>query len=126
LEKLRHLVRSHDLLLQEEARPLAIALFDEPALTVHLGFDQAKVASCGWYRESGHPYVQAILPILDNLASLPYVQKLEFLISSGSDPLSNLQVQLDRQTIAPNELPSSVGNDLETQKIYSFTKEVEE
>lgn len=126
LEKLRHLVRSHDLLLQEEARPLAIALFDKPALTVHLGFDQAKVASCDWYRESGHPYVQAILPILDNLATLPYVQKLEFLISSGSDPLSNLQVQLDRQTIAPNELPSSVGNDLETQKIYSFTKEVEE
>ncbi|HEY9803208.1 MAG TPA: bifunctional 3,4-dihydroxy-2-butanone-4-phosphate synthase/GTP cyclohydrolase II [Leptolyngbyaceae cyanobacterium] len=126
LEKLRHLVRSHDLLLQEEARPLAIALFDKPALTVHLGFDQAKVASCDWYRESGHPYVQAILPILDNLASLPYVQKLEFLISSGSDPLSNLQVQLDRQTIAPDELPSSVGNDLETQKIYSFTKEVEE
>ncbi|BCL37910.1 bifunctional 3,4-dihydroxy-2-butanone-4-phosphate synthase/GTP cyclohydrolase II [Nostoc sp. MS1] len=126
LEKLRHLVRSHDLLLQEEARPLAIALFDKPALTVHLGFDQAKVASCDWYRESGHPYVQAILPILDNLASLPYVQKLEFLISSGSDPLANLQVQLDRQTIAPNELPSSVGNDLETQKIYSFTKEVEE
>lgn len=126
LEKLRHLVRSHDLLLQEEARPLAIALFDEPALTVHLGFDQPKVASCDWYRESGHPYVQAILPILDNLATLPYVQKLEFLISSGSDPLSNLQVQLDRQTIAPNELPSSVGNELETQKIYSFTKEVEE
>jgi 3,4-dihydroxy 2-butanone 4-phosphate synthase / GTP cyclohydrolase II len=126
LEKLRHLVRSHDLLLQEEARPLAIALFDKPALTVHLGFDQAKVASCDWYRESGHPYVQAILPILDNLAALPYIQKLEFLISSGSDPLSNLQVQLDRQTIAPNELPSSVGNDLETQKIYSFTKEVEE
>lgn len=126
LEKLRHLVRSHDLLLQEEARPLAIALFDEPALTVHLGFDQPKVASCDWYRESGHPYVQAILPILDNLATLPYVQKLEFLISSGSDPLTNLQVQLDRQTIAPNELPSSVGNDLETQKIYSFSKEVEE
>ncbi|MBD2505261.1 bifunctional 3,4-dihydroxy-2-butanone-4-phosphate synthase/GTP cyclohydrolase II [Anabaena azotica] len=126
LEKLRHLVRSHDLLLQEEARPLAIALFDKPALTVHLGFDQAKLASCDWYRESGHPYVQAILPILDNLATLPYVQKLEFLISSGSDPLSNLQVQLDRQTIAPNELPSSVGNDLETQKIYSFTKEVED
>ncbi|BAT55232.1 GTP cyclohydrolase II / 3,4-dihydroxy-2-butanone 4-phosphate synthase [Nostoc sp. NIES-3756] len=126
LEKLRHLVRSHDLLLQEEARPLAIALFDEPALTVHLGFDQAKVASCDWYRQTGHPYLQAILPILDNLASLPYVQKLEFLISSGSDPLSNLQVQLDRQTISPHELPSSVGNDLETQKIYSFTKEVEE
>lgn len=122
LEKLRHLAKSYDLLLQEEARPLAIAIFDEPALTVHLGFDQPKVAASDWYQQTGHPYLQAILQILDNLATIPYIQKLEFLISSGSDPLSNLQVQLDRQTIADGELPSAVGDRLETQKIYSFNK----
>ncbi|MEA5566161.1 bifunctional 3,4-dihydroxy-2-butanone-4-phosphate synthase/GTP cyclohydrolase II [Anabaena sp. UHCC 0399] len=122
LEKLRHLAKSYDLLLQEEARPLAIALFDEPSLTVHLGFDQAKVADGDWYQQAGHPYIQAILPILDNLAALPYVQKLEFLISSGSDPLSNLQVQLDRQIILDGELPSVVGDRLETQQIYSFSR----
>ncbi|HIK08606.1 MAG TPA: bifunctional 3,4-dihydroxy-2-butanone-4-phosphate synthase RibB/GTP cyclohydrolase II RibA [Trichormus sp. M33_DOE_039] len=126
LEKLRHLARGYDLLLQEEARPLAIALFDKPSLTVHLGFDQPKVATCDWYQQTGHPYLQAILQILDNLAALPYIQKLEFLISSGSDPLSNLQVQLDRQTISDQELPSIVGDRLETQKIYSFTKTIEE
>ncbi|MEH2241430.1 bifunctional 3,4-dihydroxy-2-butanone-4-phosphate synthase/GTP cyclohydrolase II [Nostoc sp.] len=122
LEKLRHLARSNDLLLQEEARPLAIAIFDEPSLTVHLGFDQAKVASCDWYRQSGHPYIQAIFQILDNLATLPYIQKLEFLISSGCDPLSNLQVQLDRQTFSDGTLPSSISDRLETQQIYSFSK----
>ncbi|MDZ8259387.1 bifunctional 3,4-dihydroxy-2-butanone-4-phosphate synthase/GTP cyclohydrolase II [Nostoc sp. ChiQUE01b] len=122
LEKLRHLAKSNDLLLQEEARPLAIALFDEPSLTVHLGFDQAKVASCDWYRQSGHPYIQAIFQILDNLATVPYIQKLEFLISSGCDPLSNLQVQLDRQTFADGTLPSSISDRLETQQIYSFSK----
>ncbi|MBD6614715.1 bifunctional 3,4-dihydroxy-2-butanone-4-phosphate synthase RibB/GTP cyclohydrolase II RibA [Komarekiella sp. 'clone 1'] len=122
LEKLRHLARSHDLLLQEEARPLGLALFDEPALTVHLGFDQPKVASCDWYQQSGHPYLQAIFQILDNLATLPYVQKLEFLISSGSDPLSNLQVQLDRQIFSDDTLPSSLSDRLETQQIYSFSK----
>ncbi|MDZ8067853.1 MAG: bifunctional 3,4-dihydroxy-2-butanone-4-phosphate synthase/GTP cyclohydrolase II [Nostoc sp. DedQUE08] len=122
LEKLRHLTRSNDLLLQEEARPLAIALFDEPSLTVHLGFDQAKVASCDWYQQSGHPYIQAIFQILDNLATVPYIQKLEFLISSGCDPLSNLQVQLDRQTFADGTLPSSISDRLETQQIYSFSK----
>ncbi|MDZ8029889.1 bifunctional 3,4-dihydroxy-2-butanone-4-phosphate synthase/GTP cyclohydrolase II [Nostoc sp. DedSLP04] len=122
LEKLRHLARSNDLLLQEEARPLAIALFDEPSLTVHLGFDQAKVASCDWYQQSGHPYIQAIFQILDNLATVPYIQKLEFLISSGCDPLSNLQVQLDRQTFADGTLPSSISDRLETQQIYSFSK----
>ncbi|MEH2204579.1 MAG: bifunctional 3,4-dihydroxy-2-butanone-4-phosphate synthase/GTP cyclohydrolase II [Nostoc sp.] len=122
LEKLRHLARSNELLLQEEARPLAIAIFDEPSLTVHLGFDQAKVASCDWYRQDGHPYIQAIFQILDNLATVPYIQKLEFLISSGCDPLSNLQVQLDRQTFADGTLPSSISDRLETQQIYSFSK----
>ncbi|MEH1962948.1 MAG: bifunctional 3,4-dihydroxy-2-butanone-4-phosphate synthase/GTP cyclohydrolase II [Nostoc sp.] len=122
LEKIRHLARTNDLLLQEEARPLAIALFDEPSLTVHLGFDQAKVASCDWYQQSGHPYIQAIFQILDNLATLPYIQKLEFLISSGCDPLSNLQVQLDRQTFPHGTVPSSISDRLEKQQIYSFTK----
>ncbi|MEH1891270.1 MAG: bifunctional 3,4-dihydroxy-2-butanone-4-phosphate synthase/GTP cyclohydrolase II [Nostoc sp.] len=122
LEKLRHLARTNDLLLQEEARPLAIAIFDEPSLTVHLGLDQAKVASCDWYQQSGHPYIQAIFQILDNLATLPYIQKLEFLISSGCDPLSNLQVQLDRETFPDGTLPSSISDRLETQQIYSFSK----
>ncbi|MEH1998427.1 bifunctional 3,4-dihydroxy-2-butanone-4-phosphate synthase/GTP cyclohydrolase II [Nostoc sp.] len=122
LEKLRHLARTNDLLLQEEARPLAIAIFDEPSLTVHLGFDQPKVASCDWYQQSGHPYIQAIFQILDNLATLPYIQKLEFLISSGCDPLSNLQVQLDRHTFPDGTLPSSISDRLEKQQIYSFTK----
>ncbi|PLZ26177.1 bifunctional 3,4-dihydroxy-2-butanone-4-phosphate synthase/GTP cyclohydrolase II [Fischerella thermalis] len=121
LEKLRHLAKSHDLLLQEEARPLAIALFDKPSLTVHLGFDQPQLATHDWYKQKNHPYVQAIGQILDYLVSLPYVQKLEFLISPGVDPLSNLQVQLDRQTFSAETLPSSICcEQLETQKIYSF------
>ncbi len=122
LEKLRHFAKTHDLLLQEEARPLAIALFDQPSLTVHLGFDQPKVADFDWYQQSGHPYIQAIFQILDNLATLPYIQKLEFLISAGCDPLSNLQVQLDRQIFSLDTIPSSISDRLETQQIYSFSK----
>ncbi|AFY32572.1 bifunctional 3,4-dihydroxy-2-butanone-4-phosphate synthase/GTP cyclohydrolase II [Calothrix sp. PCC 7507] len=122
LEKLRHFAKTHDLLLQEEARPLAIALFDKPSLTVHLGFDQPKVAACDWYKQSGHPYLEAIFQILDDLATLPYMQKLEFLISAGCDPLSNLQVQLDRQTFSMDTLPSSISDRLEKQQIYSFSK----
>ncbi|MBF1990313.1 bifunctional 3,4-dihydroxy-2-butanone-4-phosphate synthase/GTP cyclohydrolase II [Fischerella thermalis] len=122
LEKLRHLAKSHDLLLQEEARPLAIALFDKPSLTVHLGFDQPRLATHDWYKQKNHPYVQAIGQILDYLVSLPYVHKLEFLISPGVDPLSNLQVQLDRQTFSAETLPSSICcEQLQTQKIYSFS-----
>ena len=122
LEKLRHLAKIHHLLLQEEARPLGIALFDQPSLTVHLGFDQANIAEADWYQQKSHPYLQAICKILDEIASLPYIQKMEFLIATGSDPLNNLQVQLDRQTFADGVLPSSLKYHLQTQQIYSFSK----
>jgi 3,4-dihydroxy 2-butanone 4-phosphate synthase / GTP cyclohydrolase II len=123
LEKIRHLAKSHHLLLQEEARPVAIALFNQPSLVVHLGFDQPNIASSDWYKQKGHPYVQAISQILDHLVNLPEIKKLEFLISSGVDPMSNLQVQLDRYQFPSDTLPSSICCDqLKTQKIYSLTK----
>jgi 3,4-dihydroxy 2-butanone 4-phosphate synthase / GTP cyclohydrolase II len=123
LEKLRYLAKTHDLLLQEDARPLALALFDKPSLAVHLGFDQPGMAAEDWYSQKGHPYVQAVSQILDSLVQLPYIEKLEFLISPGVDPLSNLQIQLDREVFTPGTAPSSICCDqLQTQKIYSFTK----
>ncbi len=122
LEKIRHLAKDYDLLLQEETRPLGLALFTEPSLTVHLGLDQANVAAEDWYKEKGHPYVEAVTNILDKLVELPYVQRLEFLISPGVDPLSKLQVKLDRQAFELSQLPSSLSDKLETQKIYSFGK----
>lgn len=122
LEKLRHLAKTHDLLLQEETRPVAIALFSKPSLIFHLGFDQPNVATPDWYRQQGHPYLQAISQILDNLATWHNIDQLEFLISSGIDPLTNLQVKLDRQTICKDTSPFSVFNQLETQKIYTSTK----
>lgn len=120
LEKLRHLASSQNLLVQEEARPVAIALFGKPSLTVHLGFDQAQVAAADWYRQPSHPYVQAIAQILDNLATWSHIQQLEFMVSPGSDPLASLQVQLDRQNLPKDKLPSLVCNHLQTQKIYCF------
>lgn len=120
LEKLRYLAEVHHLLLQEEARPVAIALFSTPSLIFHLGFDQPQVAAASWYQEAGHPYLQAIFQILDDLATWPYLDRLEFLVSSGSDPMTNLQVNLDRQSLPLSQIPSSICQALETQKIYSF------
>lgn len=122
LEKLRHLAAVHDLLLQEEARPVAIALFENPSLIFHLGFDQHRVAGSDWYQQVGHPYLQAIAQILDDLVTWPYLDRLEFLLSSGTDPLANLQVGLDRRSFPLNHPPSSVLKQLETQKIYSFAQ----
>lgn len=120
LEKLRHLVQSQHLLLQEEARPVGIALFGKPSLIVNIGFDQANLALADWYKHSNHPYLQAIAQILDELSQWPQLGRLEFLISSGVDPMVGLQVQLDRQTFPLSQRPSSICGDLAPQTIYSF------
>ena len=123
LEKLRHLAKVYDLTLQEEARPVASALFGERSLIVHLGFEQALVSNADWYRSPGHPYISAIGQILDDVTRWSSVQTLEFIISPGSDPLVGLQVQLDRQTFESEQLPSSIFDALETQTIYSFSRD---
>jgi 3,4-dihydroxy 2-butanone 4-phosphate synthase / GTP cyclohydrolase II len=122
LEKLRYLAKSSYLLVQEEARPVAIALFGTPSLTVHIGFDQAELATSDWYKTSNHPYVQAITEILDNLVTWDQLKRLEFLISSGDDPMTGLQVKLDRQHFSLSYPPSRLSDRLETQIIYSFSR----
>lgn len=122
LEKLRFLVHSQHLLLQEEARPVAIALFGKPSLIVHLGFDQAQLTTVDWYKHASHPYVKAIAHILDTLSEWNQTGRLEFLVSPGVDPMIGLQVQLDRQTFPMTVRPSSVCDNLTTQKIYSFER----
>lgn len=133
LEKLRHLAQSHNLLLREEARPVAIALFGRSSLIFHLGFDQPNLADSGWYSQASHPYVNAISQILDELSSWSWLQELEFMISLGGDPMGNLQVQLDRQVFhlpenvdtgdreAPLK-PSDLSKRLQPQRIYVFSK----
>jgi len=120
LEKLRHLAASQDLLLQEEARPVGIALFGEGSLIVHLGFDQAGLAAPDWYSEPNHPYVKAIAQILSSISTWADLQKLEFMVSSGTDPLKTLQIQLDRETFPLAQVASACGR-LQPQTIYSFS-----
>ena len=108
LEKLRFLAKTNDLLLQEEARPVTTALFDQAQLIVNLGFDQAGVADPHWYQQLDHPYLKAITQILDQITQWPHLQKLQFIISSGVDPLTNLQVQLHREQFPLTQLPSSI------------------
>lgn len=122
LEKIRSLVHSQNLLLQEESRPVAIALFDKPSLIVHLGFDQANLAAPDWYKNTQHPYLQAILKILDTLSQWPQVGRLAILISSGIDPLTSLQVRLDRERFSLTQPPSLICDRLSTQKVYSFDR----
>lgn len=121
MEKLRSLAEEEHLLVQEEKRPVTVAVFGSPEFTVHFGFDQAKLAAPDWYRHPEHPYVKAISEILDALITWPDLDRLEFLISSGVDPLTNLGVDLNRQTFPLSKLPSSVCQNLALQTIYSFS-----
>jgi 3,4-dihydroxy 2-butanone 4-phosphate synthase / GTP cyclohydrolase II len=120
LDKLRHLAQIHNLLLKEEARPLGTALFENPSLVFHLGFDQANLAVEGWYQDPHHPYVQAVSKILDAISTMPHINRLEFLVANGQDPLTGLQMQLDRQNHPKSQLPSSLSSQLKLQSIYSF------
>ncbi|RMF65702.1 MAG: GTP cyclohydrolase II, partial [Cyanobacteria bacterium J069] len=129
LEKLRYLAKAHDLQVQEEARPVAVALFNEASLIVHLGFDQSRSISPDWFQQVDHPMRAAIAQFLDQVADWPSVQQLEFLVSPGSDPMLNLQVQIDRQIFRLERdrqtehplHPSDICMNLETQRIYVFS-----
>lgn len=120
LEKLRHFAQTCNLLVQEEARPVAIALFERPSLLVHLGFDQAHLAKPDWYKDPNHPYLEALKPLLDDLVAWPCIQRLQFLMATGDDPMTGLQVKLDRQSFSREQKPSSMCDRLESQTIYIF------
>lgn len=119
LEKLRYLAKTHDFLVQEETRPVAIALFGTPHLIIHLGLEQGLVGEPDWYAQSDHPYRIAIANILTQLAALPYVRCFEFLVSPGSDPLTGLQVQIDRHYLSSDQLATMTSHHLQPQMIYS-------
>jgi len=130
LEKLRYLAKENDLLLQEETRPVAIAVFSHPSLIFHLGLDQPDIADHDWFKQPDHPYRQGVQAMLQQVVStFTNLGHLELLISTGSDPLTGLQVQLERVNsvgvASPLEnrsaLPNILTGELQTQKIYKFT-----
>ncbi|NJL47970.1 MAG: bifunctional 3,4-dihydroxy-2-butanone-4-phosphate synthase RibB/GTP cyclohydrolase II RibA [Leptolyngbyaceae cyanobacterium SM2_5_2] len=128
LEKLRHLAQTKGLLLQEEARPVASALFSQPHQIVHLGLDSPNAVPASWYGDGAHPSLMALMAMLDDLFTWPDIEQLAFLVSSGNDPFSGLQVGLNRQVfhrrIPPQQddiKPSEVCKNLETQRIYVFS-----
>ncbi|WP_225886400.1 bifunctional 3,4-dihydroxy-2-butanone-4-phosphate synthase/GTP cyclohydrolase II [Leptolyngbya sp. PCC 6406] len=129
LEKIRMMARSHQLLAQEEARSVAVALFGRGTLIVQIGMDRLQAVEPDWYTQPEHPAIGAIAPLLDDLSDWPDLSQLEFLVSAGSDPITRLQVRLDREIIPlvpPTQSgvtrPSDLMTRLETQRIYVLTR----
>jgi 3,4-dihydroxy 2-butanone 4-phosphate synthase / GTP cyclohydrolase II len=119
LDKFRHLADTQHLLVQEEARPVATAIFGNSTLVVHVGFDQSNVAAADWYQQAEHPYLAAIAHILEQLKTWPQISRFEFLVSPGTDPLKTLQIQLDHHQIPAATIPYPAIKQLATQTIYS-------
>ena len=122
LDKIRYLAKENGFLVQEEARPIAIALFSNADLIFHLGFDQTNLANADWYQDYNHPYLTGVVKILDNLADNSDTCRLEFLIAPGEDPMNSLQIKLDRQNHSLSEKPSALCKTIESQIIYSFSR----
>jgi len=120
LEKLRYLVRSNNFVLQEETRPVAIALFSQPTMILHLGFDKPNMVDHHWYSNPNHPYLSAILNILESLSKWEDLAKLQFLMAEGEDPMLGLQVQLEREKIAPDTSIINMAPKLQRQTIYQI------
>ncbi len=132
LEKLRHQAANQGLLLQEEPRRVAAALFSQPHLIVHLGLDTQGAIAEDWYQQPDHPQLKAVMAILNDLVTWPDISQLAFLVSAGGDdPFSRLQVGLDRQMFqrtipaSPDNItPTDLVTDLETQRIYVFSNHI--
>ena len=120
LDKLRHLVRARDLFLLEESRPVAIAVFGKPSLVAHIGLDHANAVDTDWYFHRDSPHIKAIFSILDDLVTWDKVERLEFLLSTGEDSMTRLQVNLSRKLYDLSQKPSTLSAALEDQTIYSF------
>jgi 3,4-dihydroxy 2-butanone 4-phosphate synthase / GTP cyclohydrolase II len=125
LEKLRSQAKQVGLVLQEEARGVALSVFDQNALIVNLGLDQEwhHDADTPWFRDLEQGYGGAIATFLDSLMTWPDLVQLDFLFSEGTDPFTTLQVKLDRQCFDwETTRPSALANSLERQRVYSFVK----
>jgi len=128
LEQLRQMAHDHGLRLQEEARPVASALFSQPNLIVHLGLEQPQGVGDAWFQQPDHGQLKAVITILEALLAWDEVGQLSFLISDGTDPFTSLQGRLERQIFRRSQPPSDgdmrpsalVGR-LERQRIYAFS-----
>ncbi|MEM8610738.1 MAG: bifunctional 3,4-dihydroxy-2-butanone-4-phosphate synthase/GTP cyclohydrolase II [Cyanobacteria bacterium P01_H01_bin.105] len=116
---LRQLAYDAGLLLQEEARSIAVSLFSPEALIVNLGV--AEPVDSHWYQQPENQYRCAIATLLEQLIQWSDLEELDLLVTNGSDPFTTLQVGLDRQ-IFSWQSPAVIGEDLSTQRIYSFSR----
>ena len=120
LEKIRGLLQGTDLMVHEDTRPVATALFGKQPLIFHVGLDRPLPNASHWFNDLQNPYYHAIQTLITKLHKWPHLRTLSVLVAQGVDPMSNLQVSLDR--VIAHELPSHQDTPLnwQPQKIYHY------
>ncbi len=122
LEKLRFVARECGLMLKEETRPVAAAILGQSSLIVTLGTEQSLADHPDWYATPGHPYNQSVRQLLSYLIKWEYVDHVSFILAGGTDPLSGLQVQIDRAVLPLEQLSNVKSDAWQLQIIYCLSK----
>ncbi|WP_338442196.1 bifunctional 3,4-dihydroxy-2-butanone-4-phosphate synthase/GTP cyclohydrolase II [Synechococcus elongatus IITB4] len=115
--QIRSLVQAEGLFLQEELRSVASAVFGPQVLTLQIGLAQSEAIASDWYHHPDQPLATQLQRCLEQIAAIDGLEDLEFLLADGHDPLTSLQVQLDRQSLPLPELSSQFKH-LKLQQIY--------
>ena len=120
LEKIRALLQGSSLIVHEDDRPVAIALFGKNALIFHVGLDSHLANAQHWCEDSTSPYPDLIRRLLADLQAWPNLEHLSLLLANGDDPMIGLQVSLNRETFNLDGLtPNSLGQ-WQAQTIYTY------
>ena len=122
LEKLKFLARGFGLMMEEEVRPVASALLGPVSLIVNLGTEQGENIPERWFLDGNYPHTEAMGQLVKQLALWVTIDQISFLLSNGTDPLSGLQVQIDRRNLTMDDLKGTLASPLETQIVYAFER----
>ena len=122
LEKLKFLARGFGLMMEEEVRPVASALLGPASLIVNLGTEQGENIPERWFLDGNYPHTEAMGQLVKQLALWVTIDQIAFLLSNGTDPLSGLQVQIDRRNLTMDDLKGTLASPLETQIVYAFER----
>ncbi|AGF51878.1 GTP cyclohydrolase II [Synechocystis sp. PCC 6803] len=123
LEKIRALLQGTPLMVHEDNRPVAIALFGKNSLIFHVGLDQNLPSGQPWQKHDHSPYPALVKDFLVQLKQWPDLQALAFLIAQGKDPMETLQVSLDRENVSFADLTADALNQWQPQTVYTYSKQ---
>lgn len=120
LEKIRALLQNTPLMVHEDNRPVAIALFGKKGLIFHVGLEQTLPGVKPWQTDQECAHTTTMQVFLKQLISWPDLQAISFLLAQGDDPMGGLQVSLDREKFPLAQLNPDDFSQWQPQTIYTY------